>query len=289
MVLDGILPPSLTVEEIDSGQLAGFERSLKIFLTNCADDETCLFGDGDPENTLKQLLDELDVQPLPTDDGRMLSRAEAEGAILMALYSDSNWPFLENALAEAIAGVGSSLQIISDWYYGRDDEGTYSFSSDGAFNAVTCSDYPPLGLEEIIALTEEHSQDFPFFGPSFYYGELPCTYWPVTPKSVPKVIDTKGAPQIMVVGTTGDPATPYQWSQRLVDELDRSFLVTFEGEVHCAIEESSCVDSMYEQYLLNPDAGYVDIGCSKDVIAKSSVNAQSAETKPKRLNRRWYR
>lgn len=292
LVLDGVMSPSLTSEELSTEQLAGFEGQLMKFLDRCAENESCLFGAGEPRGTLEQLLEQLGRQPLPAVDERVLTRGDAETALAMALYSESYWPFLEQALADAAAGDGSKLLVLSDRYHGRDEDGTYRDSIYDAFNAVRCIDDRAPSLEEILLLAEESAQSYPFLGPSFTFGDLICTYWPVAPVSEPRVVDTRGAPQIMVVGTTGDPATPYPWARLMAEELDSSFLVTFEGDVHCAIGESSCVDQMYEHYLLNPEAGYADINCFKDVTtqpvaAKSSGNSQSFEAEIRKLKRRW--
>ncbi len=157
-------------------------------------------------------------------------------------------------------------------YFERQDDGTYSNLMD-AFNAVNCADGLVLSEAEIDANVAEAASLAPFFDPSFMYANLICTFWPVAPEMEPHQVTAKGAPSIMVVGTTGDPATPYAWSEQLTTELDSSFLVTFHGDQHVAIGAGSCVDDQYEQYLLNPDSPHVDEECSKDpIITGSSVS-----------------
>jgi hypothetical protein len=55
-----------------------------------------------------------------------------------------------------------------------------------------------------------------------------------------------------VVGTTGDPATPYEQSVALArDVLANGFLLTFDGEGHTAYGRSnSCVDQTVDDFLL---------------------------------------
>lgn len=283
MVLDGVMPPSVTRQETNYEQAKSFERSLQLFLAECAENIFCEFGGGDPEGTLRTLFDDLKQQPIPADDGRMLGQGDAEFGILMGLYSELYWPWLEDALADAEEGDGSALLAWSDYYFGRADDGTYSNGID-VLNAVNCIDLPPYTLEETTSLAEELGSLYPFFGPGVPYDELFCTYWPEMPNMAPKEVNTTGAPQIMVVGTTGDPATPYKWSQRIVGELDSSFLITFEGESHCAIGRSSCIDTQYEQYLLYPNAGYSDAECIKDVAISAST---LPEFEPPKFIRRW--
>ena len=59
-----------------------------------------------------------------------------------------------------------------------------------------------------------------------------------------------GAPPILVVGTTGDPATPYAWAQKLAQELSSGVLLTRTGEGHTAYGKSPCIDGLVDAYLL---------------------------------------
>ncbi len=283
MVLDGVMPPSLTRQEANYEQAKSFERSLQLFLAACAENTSCEFGGEDPEGALRTLFDDLRQQPIPADNGRMLGQGDAEFGLAMALYSQSYWPWLEDALADAAEGDGSALLAWSDYYFDRAEDGTYSNGMD-VLNAVNCIDYPPYTLEEATSLSDELGLLYPFFGPGIPYDDLFCTYWPQVSNMTPKVVNTIGAPQIMVVGTTGDPATPYKWSQRIVGELDSSFLITVEGESHCAIGKNNCIDAHYEQYLLNPNAGYSDAECLK-TAAISTSNIPEFELP--RFIRRW--
>ena len=62
-----------------------------------------------------------------------------------------------------------------------------------------------------------------------------------------------------MVGTTGDPATPYEWSEALAEQLDSGQLLTWKGDGHTAYGRSNdCVTNAVDAYLLNgtmPDEG----------------------------------
>ena len=61
----------------------------------------------------------------------------------------------------------------------------------------------------------------------------------------------RGAAPILVVGTTGDPATPYAWSQALADQLESGRLLTWEGNGHTAYGRSgACVQKAVDTYLI---------------------------------------
>jgi hypothetical protein len=54
-----------------------------------------------------------------------------------------------------------------------------------------------------------------------------------------------------VIGTTGDPATPYHGAVALADQLESGVLLTYEGEGHTAYGRSNdCVANAVDTYLL---------------------------------------
>jgi pimeloyl-ACP methyl ester carboxylesterase len=63
-------------------------------------------------------------------------------------------------------------------------------------------------------------------------------------------VSAPGAPPIVVIGTTNDPATPLSGATALADQLPDARLVVFEGEGHTAYGRSDCVDDAVDEYLL---------------------------------------
>lgn len=263
MVLDGVYSPSLTLLDFTLEQTAGYEKSLQAFLTSCAQNSSCRFGGGNPEQALTAFMANLKHHPIPAGIERMLTYGKAQYGVMLGTYAQDYWPWLENALAAAAAGDGSQLLALTDAYFGRANDGSYPNAADALY-AVTCTDSSPPSAAEVEAQIETVTRDYPFFGAMLMNDILYCTYWPAAPRLQPQMVNAVGAPQIMVVGTTGDPATPYAWSQRLASELDSSFLVTFVAERHVAAGTNNCVDERYEQYLLHPETGFSDLICSEE-------------------------
>nr|WP_306420703.1 alpha/beta hydrolase [Arthrobacter sp. JCM 19049] len=56
-----------------------------------------------------------------------------------------------------------------------------------------------------------------------------CEDWPFEPTRVPGELHADGAGDILVIGTTGDPATPYHWSESLAKQLQGGVLLTYEA------------------------------------------------------------
>ncbi len=89
------------------------------------------------------------------------------------------------------------------------------------------------------------------FGPYLAWGGLLCAQWPALPTRIPRVIAATGAPPIVVVGTTADPATPYVWAEKLVDQLDSAVLLTRTGTGHVAYLANSCVRARLDAYFVD--------------------------------------
>jgi hypothetical protein len=91
----------------------------------------------------------------------------------------------------------------------------------------------------------------PQFGAANVWSSLPCAYWPV-PAARPVPLRAAGAPPILVVGTTRDPATPFRWAQTLARDLKSGVLLGWNGDGHTAyLEGSSCVDTAVDRYLIS--------------------------------------
>jgi hypothetical protein len=65
-------------------------------------------------------------------------------------------------------------------------------------------------------------------------------------------VDAAGAAPIVVIGTTRDPATPYQWAVHLADQLESGVLISRDGDGHTGYNAGNdCVDEAVEAYLVS--------------------------------------
>jgi hypothetical protein len=195
----------------------------------------------------------IDDDPIPaprTGDPRLVGPGLAWSAVLGALYSESYWPLLATALAQAKDGDGSLMLAISDPFRGRKPNGSYSNMQD-AYVGNTCLDYPaPADVDVYTGWATRLREAAPHFAQFVAYNDLVCAFWSVPAQGMPRAITAEGAPPIVVVGTTGDPATPYHWAEALADQLESAVLVTYEGEGHTAYGDSACVQDAVDDYLL---------------------------------------
>ena len=265
MVLDGVLPASLDLVEVTKGQADAFEVAVLDFARDCLTHSDCPFS-GSPDDAVTQLQDwlaSLDADPIPGTD-RDLNEPLAAYAVLANLYFPGyDYPRLRSALAAAIERDDPKQMFdILDARISRGPDGRYLDNSTEAFYAVTCLDRPFTGtVDDVRALAEEWKATAPTFGPALAWGLLPCKDWPASSDRVTQTV-AEGSNPILVVSTRKDPATPYQWGTRLVDELDNATLVTFEGVGHTAYGDGvSCVDDAVDRYLLKGTVPKKDLVC----------------------------
>ena len=66
-----------------------------------------------------------------------------------------------------------------------------------------------------------------------------------------RVCGKYSGPPILVVGTTGDPATPYAWAQAVNQQIAGSVLLTRKGNGHTSYDASACAHAAIDDYLIN--------------------------------------
>jgi pimeloyl-ACP methyl ester carboxylesterase len=264
VVLDGAMDPNLTAMQLNLTQAAAFDNELKQFAENCATQSDCPLGT-DPTTGiahLKTWVDGLDAHPIPGDATRKLNEAYAITGIAFAMYSQTFWPDLKNALTSAYAGNGAELLAMADAYNDRSN-GHFQDNSTEANYAVNCIDHPDeaTSVAQIESDLPAYEKAAPFFGEMVDWSGLPCAYWGAPATGTPHKIAAQGSGPIVVVGTTRDPATPYTWAQSLATELSNGHLLTMNGDGHTAyLRGSTCIDTAIDNYYLNgtvPQAGLV--------------------------------
>jgi pimeloyl-ACP methyl ester carboxylesterase len=251
LVLDGAVDPKITGVGLFRQQARSLEQAFDHFAADCAANPSCAFNSGgDPASAFDRLVAQLDAAPLPTSDGRTLTASKAVTAVAGALSSRAQWGRIASALDAAGRGDGGPLLALFDDYAERRPDGTYSNLS-SATVAINCADYrwPQVnaGYNALITRIRAESQRF---AQAFVWEALPCAYW-AAPTHTPTLPAPRRLPPTLVVGTTGDPATPYAWSQALARALPDSVLLTRQGEGHTGyLVGNACIDDAVNQYLV---------------------------------------
>lgn len=253
LVLDGAIDPAVPGLEVGATQALGFESALRAYMQDCLDSGECPFNGSVDEAMadLGALLASVDSTPLKSGDGRMLGADSLMTAIIAALYSQDSWGYLTQALDEALQGDPTSALFLADFYNGREN-GTYTDNSTEAFRAYNCMDYPVEDDPAAEAATNAKiAEGAPTIAP-YWAGPDSCSVWPYPPTGTRGEIKAEGAGPILVIGTTNDPATPYEWSESLANQLEEGVLITRVGEGHTGYNKgNACVDDAVEAFLLD--------------------------------------
>jgi pimeloyl-ACP methyl ester carboxylesterase len=253
LVLDGAVDLSIDSRQLSLEQAGGFETALRAYVEDCVGREDCFLGDSVETglDRIKGFLDEVDADPLPTSSDRELRVGNAFYGVVLPLYNRDYWPILDRALTTAFAGDGSALLLLSDVYHSREG-GRYTDNSTEALYAINCLDDPyAIGAAEVPAQVPAFEEVSPTFGSVFAWGLTTCLGVQAEATERDRDIDAAGAAPIVVVGTTRDPATPYQWAVNLADQLDPGVLVSRDGDGHTGYNSgNACVDTAVEDYLV---------------------------------------
>jgi len=265
LVLDGVLDPATTDFTVTDIQAKGFESAFRAYLKDCIGTKGCPFT-GSVDQALTQtgqLLDKLQATPLTGADGRQLGANAMFAAIILPLYNKDNWRYLSQLFNEMRTGKTDTAFLLADTYNNRNQDGTYGSNETEAFTAINCLDYT-IDSSVTVMRTQaaQLAKDAPVFGPLMSWGGTSCFGWPFPATRVRGPIAAKGSGEILVVGTTNDPATPYVWAQNVSQELEHGHLITYHGEGHTAYNHSnSCVNNAVDDYFVKGTVPSKDPSC----------------------------
>lgn len=272
MVLDGAVDPTMDGRQFLTGQALGFQTDFDNFISWCAaqNDQTCPFraagaGSAGLVAAYDALYARVSQAPLPTDPGApAMGPGDFFTSVIGAMYDPAQgWPFLGIALEQAEQGSGADLEELFTEYsgYGTPD---YVNSVD-ANTAVNCRDRPwPRHLSTYVHLATQLAARAPQFGAAIAYSGLSCLDWPLPPAPRPGDPHALGAPPVVIIGTTRDPATPYAWALALHAELAGSRLITHVGDGHTVYRAGApaCVVNAVDSYLFSLTLPPVGLTCT---------------------------
>jgi pimeloyl-ACP methyl ester carboxylesterase len=277
LVLDG--PPDvwMSAKGYAFRQAKGFMDALGALLDWCQQTGCPLAASGAPRDALNRLITRVDQSPLPasytlsggaTRDG-VLTSSSLENAVISLLYDRSRgWPLLGDALDEAVTtGRAPSLLAYSDQYLGRSTDGRWDPLVE-ANAVISCVDRPakraPTAARELADVASFQYQ-LPPLGGSF--ATASCVGMPKpAPGDALGDVHVRGTPPVLVIGTTGDPATPYAGAQGMALRVHGSTLLTFDSTEHTAFGRgiSRCIDDAVVAYLVAGTLPATGTHCAPD-------------------------
>lgn len=262
-VLDGAIDPTVGYLQQNIQQAAGFDAAFDEFLAQCSTDSSCAFhNDGNAEDAFDELSAAIDANPVSVSPDRTeVTQGVLITAVAQAMYDQSFWPRLELALADLQEGDGRGTLDLYDDYFG------YQFGEWGneleAYFAINCLDDPgSSGPDDLLSHEAEFAAAAPRLGRGWLAELLFCAVWPVPP--APSITITgAGAGPIVVMGTTGDAATPLQSTRNMAEALEDGHLVVVDADQHTGYGVNNCGDDAIDNYLVDPSAPLPDeIDCT---------------------------
>lgn len=252
LVLDASVSPSADEETQLLAQARGFEGTLERFVRACDAEPDCALAP-DTRRAIGAARAALEDSPIRVDGeggSRSLGPDQFDLAVATALYDTSLWGLLATSIADLDAGAATLLSLV-DRQTGRQPDGSFDNSTD-AQTMVSCADNDERPtVEEGTAAAERIQAAAPTFGSLTAFGMLGCLDWPLAENPLPAITGA-GAPTVLVVGTVGDPATPYEWSQEMAAALESGVLLTYEGAGHTAfLRGGPCIDDAVVDYLVD--------------------------------------
>jgi len=276
IVLDGALDPNISTLEQNISQAVGFDQALDAFLADCAKQDDCPLPVNRQEATaaIIALFTTAATNPLPRktkveNDERVATESLIVLGTASALYDDvDGWPKLRTAFLEGQRGFGDTFLELADQYSGRSSDGTYASNELDSGAIIDCLDWPDTrSIEKTKAEAQRFTDRAPVFGPYLAYTNIACKF--LTPptkdkltRSTNKITSIKTAP-ILVIGTTRDPATPYDWAVGLHKIFTTSKLISLNADGHTGQGRgSACVDEAVDSYLLQGKTPKKNLTCT---------------------------
>lgn len=255
LVLDGAVDLSISSRELGLEQAGGFETALRAYVSDCVEQtDGCFLGDTVDAGLqrIRQFIDDVDAHPLRGSGDRDLDVGNAFYGIVLPLYSRDYWTILSQALRLGFQGDGSALLQLADLYNSRGPDG-YQDNASEAIYAINCLDDPyAITADQVPANLPDFEAASPTFGSVFAWGLTTCGGIQVRSTEKPRTVRAAGAAPIVVVGTTRDPATPYEWAVHLAEQLESGVLVSRDGDGHTGYNSGNeCVDEAVEHYLVD--------------------------------------
>ncbi len=255
VVLDGAVDPSISNFQQTLTQAVGFDLAFTSFASDCNKRRNCTLPNDKAAAVaeMQKLFNEASNKPFPTKkkSGRTLSESMMVLGTASAMYdSQTGWPQLRRAIAEAQKGYGDTFLKLADEYTGRQNDGSYPNNEFDSGAVIDCLDFnEPRSVKQIRSDAKAFEEKAPLFGPYLAYGGVTCKFF--NQDTEVTIEPTSTAKPVIVIGTTGDPATPYEWAQGLSKLLTNSQLISLTGEGHTGQGQgNACIDDQIDDFYL---------------------------------------
>ncbi|MFE0175327.1 alpha/beta hydrolase [Streptomyces sp. NPDC059002] len=260
MVLDGVDTLTEPVAEQSLATAEGRQTALDNFLAWCTGNAGCVFGTDSraARQGMVRLIKDMDEMPLQSADGGEFTGQDVVAVLSQALYSRQAWPALSQALGALLADGDPRALIRMSGGLGHSGraEDMPADNMAAALMAVNCADDPDRPdaariEKEVGRLQEEFEEASPVFGRSMLMPVLLCFGRPAGTTYIRDDVRDVKTPKLLLVGTRGDPATPYRWTEETARRLgSQAVVLDNKGDGHTGYLGSKCVQDKVDGFLL---------------------------------------
>ncbi len=184
--------------------------------------------------------------------------------LILAVYSESSWPLLEDALLEVVEDdSGATLRYMSDIYLSGFKPPPFTTEGEQTFWALRCADRD--ADEEVGSVAEgiereETELGDPYAGrPTYVAGwRLPNVWcldgvWPEPAERLGDAsIDAGQGPPAIIFGATGDFATPIEYADLLAERVGGGHVVQVDASSHVNIATNQCEQDLVVAFVDDP-------------------------------------
>ncbi len=248
LVLDGVVDPAAAGDVTAAAQVEAIDESVDAMHAACAADPACPVRDSGLLAAYDELARRLDAGEVGAPG---IGPTQLAYAAFSATYGEERWPLLWRAVAAGLAGDVGGVAEMADWFT--------SLVEYTPFALVSCLDAPhPLGFAAWHRAAEQTAAGSPRFGRIASNELLPCAFWPQATYEPHRVTAADGPP-VLVIGSTGDAATPIDQARHVARDLESAALLTVDLAGHIALGDSACATSTTTRFLVDlalpgPDA-----------------------------------
>jgi pimeloyl-ACP methyl ester carboxylesterase len=264
MVLDGVVDPALSSTALSQQRAQALQGELGDFFAWCDGSSLGRLQATWPcratlpqgaEPAYHQLMARLadgyrpDAELPPVDgEAQKVTLGVADLAVAALLPYPGDWTDLAQAIEEALVGYGGALVSAAYSLSGVTADGQLSSNYAAADTAIGCAD----GIYTSEVTADEHlaarlAKTAPDFVFEAWVGSG-CAYWLLKAGHKRAEVHVAGGRPVLLIGSTGDPSTPYSWAQAVARQLGDARLLTRDGPGHTAYFNSTCVQTWTDQF-----------------------------------------
>lgn len=257
IILDSPVTPDRSLAALAGGQAASLAESLAQFYRWCDADPECALQP-DAASAARSQAERLEVTPIEVEGENGLEQLDGsmfETALITAMYD----PAMSQPLAEAIVALDASgaereraaafLLRLAGLQHSRQPDGTYGNGFE-VQTLVSCADAEaPLSSQEAEQIAESTPT---LLLPDDAEPSASCTILPTG--GATEITTSTAAERVLVIGSVGDPATPYAWMSQMADALGTPKRITYSGTGHGVALSQPCVSAQLVAFLTDPVA-----------------------------------